>query len=333
MQSVRHDRFEVFIYESLLDTRCSLLKELYCESHRQEPWAVWGRQAPYGALRFPNVLYVDAAERQRLREAITGQLLEGPGYPFEVERRFRAAGRELLRGLQRLKRARGSPRQVFEAAARVLSSGVFKENLEPPQLTAFLAQLMPVAQLSPRLSQLYQPRCLPHPLKQRAQLLFAASRLQGRARPRSAQVRAAAARSGYLSDFLMEDGPLDAPEPMARELERLRDEVGGSARRLLEARRALLERHQRAVGAAQELEREVLSTAAATGASTLRTRRVVLDVLRLVAWLSTAEELKHILSLQAARALRRCVEEKGLSLEHTSLERLAKSWQRLRRRR
>ncbi|MBX7100110.1 MAG: hypothetical protein K1X89_20515 [Myxococcaceae bacterium] len=321
---MRFGRFEVFLYESMLDTRGPLLKELYCESHRQEPWALHGTSSPWGVFWFPGVLAIDAQERARELGWLRQQLVQAPGYALEVEQRFAAECRGLLKRLHALRAGRGDARQVFLSAGRVLSSGIFKEVLEPQALAEALEGFLPLGALRSRLPALYQPRCLPHGLKQHAMLLFAAAHLPARGRDRAAHVRRAALRSGYLSAFAMEDAALDAPRAMEAALEALKRRFG-TPRRLLAQRRALFARHRARVRESEALEAELLSAAASAGPATLSSRRTLRGLLRMVAFIATSEELKHVLALRAIRGLRSEVERRGLSLETATLSKLERS--------
>jgi hypothetical protein len=310
VQPVRFGRHDVYLYESMFYTRSPLLKELYCESHRYEPWAVNGDPQATGRYVFRNVLYVDAGDRQRLREDILRRLESEPSYQGQVEARFREASRRLARHLVRARRGDHSRQNVaalMDATVRVLSAGIFKEVLEPNQAMDFLAAFMPVEPVRASLLDLYQPLCLPHFLKFELKLLFFARRY--REDGDEAQVSRCIDQCAYLSKFLLEPTPLDDPREMRAKMQ----EAIGEGKR-----EELARNHQRVVERSLLAERDILQQLAEAGTYTLRSKRVVMSCLRFIQFISTYEELKHIQAVQAARALRRVMEARGLDLELTT---------------
>jgi hypothetical protein len=320
MESVPFKNQSVFLYHSMLYTQSPLLKEIYCESHRYEPWAVHGDERRIGEYRFPNVLYVETALRERLLGAIPELLQERPGYAGLVMGRFRAASRALGSGLRRLplRRDASVARALFDVTGRVLSSGVFKEAFEPAAALRFLGDLMPVAELRGDVLALYQPLCLPHFLKLELKLLHFASRLA--ATGKKVWVRRCIEQSAHLSRFLMEDTPLDEPEAMRAKLEELIEREGGRAEGVAERRRKLIRNHEDAVAASLRAERDILQRLDDFGRYTLRTKQVVMGCLTFIQFLATYEELKHIQTVQVARAFRMLMDREGLGVATTGSE-------------
>ncbi|HYV50073.1 MAG TPA: hypothetical protein VFA20_34695 [Myxococcaceae bacterium] len=308
MLPVRFGRHDVYLYESMFYTRSPLLKELYCESHRFEPWAVNGDPQATGRYVFRNVLYVDAGDRSRLLADILRRLESEPSYQSQVEARFREASRRLCRHLVRTRRGdhgRENVAALMDAAVRVLSAGIFKEALEPNPAMQFLAAFMPVEPVRANLLDLYQPLCLPHFLKFELKLLYFARR--HREDGGEAWVSRCIEQCAYLSKFFLEPTPLDDPEAMKAKMDESDPGKRGE----------LLRNHQRVVERSLLAERDILQHLAETGTYTLRSKRVVMGCLRFIQFISTYEELKHIQAVQAARALRRVMEAHRLDLDTT----------------
>jgi hypothetical protein len=312
---VRFGRHDVYLYESMFYTRSPLLKELYCESHRFEPWAVNGDPQATGRYVFQNVLYVDAGDRQRLLADVLRRLESEPSYEAQVEARFKEASRRLCRHLVRARRGdhgRENVAALMDATVRVLSAGIFKEVLEPNPAMAFLAAFMPVEPMRASLLDLYQPLCLPHFLKFELKLLYFTRRY--REDGDSAKwVSRCAEQCAYLSKFLLEPTPLDDPDAMRAKME----EEAADPEAIDRKRRELVQNHERVVERSLLAERDILQHLAETGTYTLRSRRVVMNCLRLIQFISTYEELKHVQAVQAARALRYVMRAHGLDLDTT----------------
>jgi len=305
---VRFGRHDVYLYESMFYTRSPLLKELYCESHRFEPWAVNGDPQATGRYVFRNVLYVDAGDRARLLGDVVRRLESEPSYQSQIEARFKEASRRLCRHLVRTRRGDHGPQNVgalMDATVRVLSAGIFKEALEPNPAMEFLAAFMPVGPVRAALLDLYQPLCLPHFLKFELKLLYFARRYREDRDER--WVSRCIEQCAYLSKFLLEPTPLDDPRAMRAKMEE--SDPG--------KRRELLRNHERVVERSLLAERDILQHLAETGTYTLRSRRVVMNCLRFIQFISTYEELKHVQAVQAARALRRVMEAHRMDLETT----------------
>jgi hypothetical protein len=323
MEPIPYQTKQVYLYGSMLFTHSKLLQDLYAESHRFEPWLIYSQERRTGHFVFPGALYVDSSERTRLLRAVTEQLHRDPTFALSVERRLNQATRTLVRSLVRLRRGVWNADEVSRAyftCAQVLSAGVLKEALEPEPLEDFLSLYLAVAPIRAELSHLYQPRCLPHFVKFELKLLFFAEQWRaGRGDPqipdRAAQV------AGYLQRFLLEDGPLDDRERMAERISTMWRTAGG-ARGLGQHRATLLSQHQLAIARAECAEHAVLQQMHRAGKSTLASRRAVLGTLRIIRVAATYEELKHILSVRAARSLRPLLEHHGLDFASTDLSRL-----------
>lgn len=310
MLPVRFGRHDVYLYESMFYTRSPLLKELYCESHRFEPWAVNGDPQATGRYVFQNVLYVDAGDRARLLADVLRRLESEPSYEAQVEARFKEASRRLCRHLVRVRRGdhrRENVAALMDATVRVLSAGIFKEVLEPNPAMGFLAAFMPVEPIRASLLDLYQPLCLPHFLKFELKLLYFARRY--REDGGAAWVSRCIEQCAYLSKFLLEPTPLDDPRAMRAKMEEAADPD--------RKRQELLQNHERVVERSLLAERDILQHLAETGTYTLRSKRVVMNCLRLIQFISTYEELKHVQAVQAARALRRVMLARRLDLDTT----------------
>lgn len=301
MQALRWGPWDVFAYDSLLHTVSPLLRWLYAESHAWEPWAITGVEARLGEYRYANVLYVAHDEREAWLDRIFADVVDVRGWARSVELRFRAEGRRLLRALRHR-----DVETLLVAAPRVLSVGVFKEVLSDDALVVLLGQFFPAEAARPMLPLLWQPRCLPHFLKFELRSLFAAERgdLQGGIR-----------RAAHHSRFLLEDTPFHAPEAFAAHLEAL----GGRPR----ARRLKrLREHRAAIARADRAERSLLGLMEQFGRHTLEAKLRVHALLRFVRFVATAEELKHVLLVEAARVLRGELERRGLPIETSGPEAL-----------
>jgi hypothetical protein len=319
MEGSLHKGWWIWPYATMLYTRSPLLHEIYCESHRLEPWAVRGEASRYGHYAFPNVLYVAAEERSALLTEIGDRLSAGPDYAFSVIDRYSASARRLL---ERIRAARRAARpsaaladELVEEACRVLSSGVFKEALEPTQAEALLARDLPAGAIRDRLLMLYQPLCLPHFLKFELKVLAFAERWCLSQDRRA--IAGAIAHAAHLSRFFLEDAPLADPEAMRAELERAIERCGGDPEALRSERRRRLDEHQRAVRDSLAAERDILARMDKVGRYSLATKSTVAALLRFIQFIATLEELKHILTVEAAKALRGVLDRAGLAIEST----------------
>lgn len=323
MKSVLFREHHVYFYHSMLYTRSPLLKEIYCESHRFEPWAVRGDARRMGYYRFPNVLYVERDVRDRLLSEIGPRVMDDPGYPLAVQARFTAASKELARAIRHTRLGRTGPAdldRLIGLAARVLSSGVFKEVLEPAHVAGLLSDFIPPETVREALFRLYQPLCLPHFLKLELKLLHFAHRYEESGRDED-WVQRAIAQCAHLSKFLLEETELHRPDAMRQKLLETVETWGG-AEGVRRRRLALLDRHRAAVDAAHTADEEILGCLDRFGRYSLRAKLVVMGLLRFIQFVSTAEEIKHIQVVQAARALYLVMAERGLKVETTGREEL-----------
>jgi hypothetical protein len=323
VQGVAHGNHVVYLYETMLYSESPLLKEIYCESHRWEPWAVRGRERRYGTYAFRNVLYVDRDDREALLGEIATALLHDPSYADSVRGRFDEASRALLRSLRCVRQGahdRASVEELLTLTGRVLSSGVFKEVLEPDQALELLAGLMPVASIRTPLFALYQPSCLPHFLKFELKLLYFAARYA--ANGDAFWVRACIDQAAHLSKFQLEPTALHEPQAMRQKLREVWEANGASAKSLAAARANMLVRHREAVLAADRAEAEIIASLTSAGRYQLRTISAVRGLLAFIRFIGTFEELKHILTVDAAKTLARVMRKKRLALERTASEAL-----------
>ncbi len=311
MEALRSGDFDVFAYESLLHTRSPLLRWIYCESHALEPFAAFGASARQGEYRFQNVLWVEHGRREALLDRVFDELVHTPGWARDVERRFADEGRTLLRALGRARRrpTRATVDALLRATTRSLSVGVFKEALSDEGLEVFFGQFLPVSRIRPVLPRLWQPRCLPHFLKFELRSLYAAERLQAQ---RAGALQTGIERAAHHSRFLVEDTPFHEPATFLAHLGQLT--ATGSPRA---ARLQRLAEHRRARSRASDAEAAVWRELERFGRHTLDVKLRVHAVLRFVRFVATAEELKHVLTVEAARVCRRVMDALGLPVETT----------------
>lgn len=321
MEAFSEGDFDVFAYESLLHTRSPLLRWLYCESHAHERFAVDGFETRLGEYRFRNVLVIPHAQREALLDRIFSELSDTPGWAAHAERRFMNEGRTALRLLGAVRRShRPTGEQVerlLHATSRFLSLGIFKEAVTNEGLEVLLAQFMPVEGVRELLPQLWQPRCVPHFLKFELRVLAAAERLQ---RGRPGALAAGIARAAHHSRFLVEDSPAHDPKVFAELLEGLVVQAG--PRGVRAHRLKLLAAHHAARRRADAAQRGILAELEAFGRHTLPVKRKVHAWLRFVRFLATGEELKHIVAVECARAMRRLIDQLGLPLDETGKDEL-----------
>jgi len=315
MEAMRSGDFDVFAYESILHTRSPLLRWIYCESHALEPFAAFGSSARQGEYRFPNVLWVEHRRREALLDRIFGELTSTPGWALDVERRFEGQLWALLRSLGRARRrpTASTIDVLLRDTTRYLSVGVFKEALSDEGLEVFFGQFVPASRIRPLLAPLWQPRCVPHFLKFELRALFAAERLQ-HGRPRALEL--GIERTAHHSRFLVEDTPFHSPSTFLRHLEELGATAGRRGVRALRLRR--LAEHHRARARASRAEAAILDEVERFGRHTLEVKLRLHAMLRFVRFVATAEELKHVLTVEAARICRKVMDSKSLEIESTS---------------
>lgn len=322
MQPVRFKDDDVFLYRSWLFSESPILHEIYCESHRFEPWAVDGSPVKAGRYTSEGVLAVPHAERAELLARIPERLVqEGPRVVDEWQARFRGSARALVmrRAAMRARPDESAFLRVMDAAGRVLSVGVLKERLEPEDARALLLRMVPDRVLREHLLELYQPLCLPHFVKLEAALLFAAHRY-ARARgnkSRKRVVRRAIERHAHHARFLLEETELAGARAMRLELERRIDEHGaqGLARERARVLKANATRREDSMRSARAIRRAI-------GDATPRAKATLAAIVRAVQFVSTWEELKHILVMDAARDIRRVLDRVGLPAQGTTSEQL-----------
>lgn len=301
MQALRSGPWDVFAYDSLLHTRSPLLRWLYCESHAYEPWAIAGVDERLGEYRFPNVLYVPHDEREAWLDRVFDDVLDVRGQARSIELRFVNEGRRLIQCVRRR-----DLEGLLYAAPRFLSVGVFKEALTDEALLVLFGQFFPASAAKPLLPALWQPRCLPHFLKFECRALFAAER---------GDVKGGIARAAHHSRFLLEDTPFHDPQAFAEYLKTLGPKP--RSRRL-----KLLREHRAAIARADRAEATLLALMARFGRHTLDSKLRVHALLRFVRFVATAEELKHVLLVEAARVLRLELDRLKLRIESTDAARL-----------
>jgi hypothetical protein len=318
MQGVDVGEHTVFLYDSWLITRSPILKHIYCESHRYEPWAIRGDDDPVGAYPFPGVLYVDALGRRALLAEIRSGLLWSPRFFYDVERRFRHKGRELLGLAHRARRGERSVallEALVRAAGQALSIGALKEVLEPDDVVKLLARFVPLHVARAHVLDLFQPLCMPHFVKVEHAVLCFAERY-ARSKTNAARrgiVRRAIERSAHHARFLLEPTELADRRAMRT---RLASE-GKNADAIRARRRALLRRHRRARARSLLAQHSILRAAIEVGPASLHARHTLMALIRMAQLIATWEELKHILCMIAAREIRRMLDDAQLPHDAT----------------
>lgn len=324
MEGYRFLDQQVFPYRTMLFSSSPLLQEIYVDSHRFEPWAVLGRMEPVGRVPFARVLYLDAAERQRLLDDIVVRLDDHPAYADEVEARFRQCLRTLVTSRRVARRWLHSPttpvpvvaiEALIDTAARVLAPGIFKEVLSVDDVTAWLERVMPVRPLRASLMSLYQPLCLPHFMVFELRLLGGAARLST-GEPSADVVRATIDRCAHLARFQLERHELHDDGVMHDRLSSLVDHHGGTEG-LQAAIAAAHHRHHHAISTAIAAGDLVRRVARHAGPGTFRQRRRVHGFVRMLHLVATLEELKHTAALEAVSTLRAVIETLDLQVEST----------------
>ena len=324
---------QVFIYRTMLFSASPLLQEIYVDSHRFEPWSVLGIPERTGRIPFSRTLYVDDAERRRLLERIPAMLLEDPTVADALLKRVRSDVVKLVsarRAIRTALRTSSFPSNlsditdtVIDGAARILSSGIWKEALAPDAVEALIGMFTPLAPLRPHLLSLYQPLCMPHFLLFESRLLQGA-KAYGDSSTQAARnlvIAATSDRAAHLARFQLERHALHAPEAMRARLLALLEHHGGTDGVTLAAGE-VLSRHKRAVDDARASGDAVCRVARRYGPSTLRSRRLLAGIVRLVQVVASLEEFKHVLALEAVSTLRTLIERLNLDAETTDRETL-----------
>lgn len=320
MQGVIHENHYIFLYATMLHTKAPLLKEIYCESHRYEPWAVCGSERRIGRYVFPNVLYIERSLRDKLLGYIPRQLMEKPDYFDTMERRFRKSVTRFERHLCRAMKedySRENLAGLIEETAKILSSGIFKEVFEYQDAMNFLSAFMPVGSLKEKILALYQPLCIPHFLKFELKMHFFAE--QYASDHDEKWVHRCIDKCAHLSCFLIEDSSHDDPGFMKKELEKIIDNNDDDPQQIRELRISLARRHEDAIIDAIQAESDILQFMDEYGGYTLNSKIIVKNCIKFIQLIATLEELKHIFSVQTAWVMRRVFKKFGMDLEKTDI--------------
>lgn len=323
MQGVVHENHYVFLYATMLHTKAPLLKEIYCESHRYEPWAVYGSERRSGRYVFPNVLYIERSLREELLRDIHLQLKEKQDYFDEMYRRFRDSVIKFERHLFRAVKedySRENLSGLLEETAKILSSGIFKEVFEYRDAMNFLSAFMPVQKLQDRILALYQPLCIPHFLKFELKMHFFAEQYAGDRDEK--WIRRCIDKCAHLSCFLIEDSSHDDPDFMRNELEKIIADNDNDPQKIRELRMSIMRRHEEAVLDAMQAESDILQFMDEYGGYTLNSKIIVKNCIKFIQLIATLEELKHIFSVQTARVMKKVFREYGMDLERTDIQSL-----------
>ncbi|MBI2265938.1 MAG: hypothetical protein HYU64_12315 [Armatimonadetes bacterium] len=320
MQGVRFGNYDVFLYATMLHTTSPLLKEIYCESHRYEPWALYGSPRRVGRYRFPNVLYVEANIREGMLADVWGQLFGKADFTDSLARRYEKSSLNHQRALVAAMRGDWTRKNIADLIAetcRILSCGIFKERFEYTEALGFLALFMPVRNLRDRVLALYQPLCIPHFLKFELKLLYFCERYAEKRDP--SWITRCIAQCAYLSRFLIEETPYDDPSVMKREMEKVMDQWGSSPQ-IRDRRLWLLRHHRDAVREALLAERDILQHVDEFGSYSMRSKITVKNCLKFIQFIATFEELKHIYAVQTARVLNQIMKNKNLEVSETRIQ-------------
>ena len=314
----------------MMHTRSPLLRRIYADSHRHEPWAVMGLDEPLGTYRFDNVLAVARTEREQLLDRIFDDTLNQAGFTRAVELRFssevkrqlslRRSVSQATRQSRQLKKSRDPVLQLINSTSKVLSVGVFKEALTDDAIKLLLGQFTATRALTPLLPRLWQPECLPHFLLFELRSLFAAERMLQVGTRRS--LRPGIHRAAHHSRFLIEDTPFHEPTAFQAHLETLVSQNGGTAASLRAARLQRLAEHRESLARAKGAEQEIIEIVNQFGRLTLTSAVRLRQLIRFIRFLATAEELKHVLAVEAAKTLRMTLDQLKLPIETTGVDEL-----------
>ena len=325
MQSVPYKDYQVFLYESMFHTRSPLLKEIYCESHRYEPWAVHGKNQKCGRYLFRNILYIENDVRNSLLNDIHKELHENSEYVEKLLKRFKKSSKNLQKHLFYAKKgdySRKNIKAMIEETAKMLSSGIFKEIFEYREAMNFLSNYMPADSLRNSLLLLYQPLCIPHYLKYELKLLFFTEKY---AEDRNEKwILRCISQCAYLTRFLIEDTPFDNPSSMKKEMEKIIKNCGNDINAIKEKRDNLRENHMRAIKDALKAEHDILEAMNNYGSYSLRTKIIVKNCIKFIQFIATLEELKHIFAVQTAKALKDVLKKYRLRIEKADIKDLLK---------
>ncbi len=320
MQGVIHENHYVYLYATMLHTRAPLLKEIYCESHRYEPWAVYGSEKRYGRYVFPNVLYIERSLRDKLLRDIHIQLREKPDYFDEMECRYRDSVIKFEKHLFRAVKedySRENLSGLIEETAKILSSGIYKEVFEYQDAMNFLSYFMPVGNLKEKILALYQPLCIPHFLKFELKMHFFAE--QFACDHDEKWVHRCIEKCAHLSSFLIEDSNYNDPDYMRNELEKIIENNDCDPEQIRNLRLSITERHEDAIIDAIQAESDILQFMDEYGGYTLNSKIIVKNCIKFIQLIATLEELKHIFSVQTAWVIRKVFKKLGMDLEKTDI--------------
>ena len=323
MKGIIHENHYVFLYVTMLHTKAPLLKEIYCESHRYEPWAVYGSERRIGHYVFPNALYIERNLREKLLRDIHLHLREKQDYFDEMYRRFRESVIKFERHLFRAVRedySRENLSGLLEETAKILSSGIFKEVFEYKDAMNFLSAFMPVHKLQDRILALYQPLCIPHFLKFELKMHFFAEQFAQDYNEK--WINRCIDQCAHLSCFLIEDSNYDDPDFMRGELEKIIANNENDPQQIRELRLSILRRHEDAVIDTIQAESDILQYMDEYGGYTLNSKIIVKNCIKFIQMIATLEELKHIFSVQTAWVIKKVFKKLGMDLEKTDIRSL-----------
>jgi hypothetical protein len=310
----------VYAYASALHTISPLLKEIYCDSHRREPWAIYGSEKKYGHYIFQNVLYIPVHERQKLLDDIQQLIKTRLDFVEDIIHRYTDCGQKLMRGIVRVKsgdHSRKSVKRLIDGTSRFLSCGVFKEVFEYKDALKCLEHFMPVETLFDQVLALYQPLCFPHYLKYEVHLLYF-SYLYALDK-NDCWIHRCIDRSAYLTRFFVEDTPYDNPENMYRGIKKVIEKHDNSPENIINRRKLLLNSHQEAVKQTYKAERDILQLMDEFGNYSLRSKLTVKNILRFIQFIATTEELKHIFTVKTAKIIKPILLKRNLDIGTTTI--------------
>ena len=321
MQGIIHGNHYVFLYSTMLHTRASLLKEIYCESHRFEPWAVYGSERRIGRYVFPNVLYIEKNRRKKILNDISTQLLEKPEFYDKLYHRFYKSVIRFewyLFGALRGNHSSNVIRGLICETCKILSSGIFKEVFEYNDALNFLSHFIPVENLQNKVLALYQPQCIPHFLKFDLKMHFFAEKLAKEENEK--WIYRCIDQCAHLSRFLIEDTPYHDPGYMKDELEKIIAANDGNPAKIKQQRLNIMQKHGEALQDGIAAEKYILQSMDQFAVYSLRSKIIVTNCIKFIRFIATLEELKHIFSVQTAWALREIYSNFNLDLEETYIQ-------------
>lgn len=310
----------------MLFTVSPILKEIYCESHRYEPWAVCGNEEKYGEYKFENSLYIKSSLRDELLSHITKELQNSPEYLWKLINRYKLSSIRLKK--YQFLASKGdysydNIRKLIDETCRVLSCGIFKEVFEPEQAMSVLAAYIPVKDNRDKILSLYQPLCIPHFLKYELKLLYFSEKYAEKKDEK--WIFSSIERNAHFSRFLIEDTPYDNSELMKEQMENVIARCGGNPLSVKKERLRLLKHHRETVKNSILAGRDILQAMDDFATYQLRSKIIVNNIIRFIQFIATFEELKHIFTVQTGKIIKDILKKKRMDIEKADIKKLLNS--------